>query len=380
MSYIAAGVAVAGLATSVVGGMQAAGAASSAAKAQAAQAEKFKNWVSGQQNQAVSQVLNPAALAAQDTALKSQTANVNRMNTLAQSLDPALTSAGKQMNDLLQGKSAPVLAEIQNQRAAQRQQLQAQLTQQMGPGGASSSAGQQALQKFDLDTANLMNNTQQQYLSKVSDMAIGGTKSLGDTLNAAASTLDQVNADSPQNKAAQLISQFTNGAGSAAQTAKVNAAGGQFKGQQLMGQMTSQIGGQVMSGAALAAGSEIRAGGTPSTPSTASAPADANQMSMGTGNATPQQMAAYSAAQPAPGTLGATMPAPAMAAGMAGGSGISSPNRPVGVANSTLGFSANYGDTMDSNGNYKQYGSYQPPNLGFAPGTLGSTLSAGGGN
>lgn len=335
MSYIAAGVAVAGIGTQVVGGIGAAGAASKAARAQQQAAEDFRRYVQKQQDTATGQVLNPSALAAQDVALKSAQANVNRQNALVASLDPNIVEAGKQTAQLLQGKSAPVLAEIQNQRNMQRQQLQAQLTQQMGPGGASSSAGQQALQKFDLNTANMMNSTQQQYLDKVSNISMGGAKTLADSLNSVNTALSDVNSNSPQNKAAQLISQFTNGAGAAAQGAKVNSAGGQYKGQQLLGQMTSQIGGEMVSGAALAAGSQLKGSGADYTQ--ADQDKDINDFADAAGaGGTPAPAGAplnYAFGGKAPMTLGSSVAAPAMSAGMAGGSG----------APSYLPFSTGYG-------------------------------------
>ena len=368
MSYVAAGVSAGvGAAGEVVGDLSAAGAASKAARAQQQAAEQYHQYVQRQQNQATSQVLNPAALAAHDQALKSQQANVNRQNALVASLDPNIIEAGKQTAQLLQGKSAPVLAEIQNQRNAQRQQLQSQLTQQMGPGGASSSAGQQALAKFDLDTANMMNSTQQQYLDKVSNISMGGAKTLGESLSAVNEGLTDINSNSPQNKAAQLISQFTNGAGAAAEAATVNAAGGQYRGQQLLGQMTSQLGGSLIQGGAmLAAGGLTKGAGGDYTQ--ADQDKDINEFAdtMGAGGAPATAGAAPNLDSAVSqigknqmqraGTLGATTQAP----GMAGGSGYSP------SARSTLGFSTNYGNTYNpATAGINQYAQPQTPPFNF---------------
>jgi hypothetical protein len=61
----------------------------------------------------------------------------------------------------MQGKSAAGLKPLQNQRAQQRQQLQASLASQLGPDYATSSQGQNALNQFDQQSADQMNNAQQ---------------------------------------------------------------------------------------------------------------------------------------------------------------------------------------------------------------------------
>lgn len=89
---------------------------------------------------------------------------ISQGQQLINSANPALISAAQQANSLLNGGSAASLAPIQNQRATQRSSLTQQLQQQLGSGYATSSAGIQALNNFDQQTANLMTNAQQSTL------------------------------------------------------------------------------------------------------------------------------------------------------------------------------------------------------------------------
>ena len=253
MSYVAASVAAVGVGTQVMGGIQGGRAASNAARAQQDAAAKYQKYVQGQQDTALGHVLTPSAMAAHDQALQGQEQNVRRQEALVQSLDPNIIEAGKQTAQLLQGKSAPVMQNLQNQRQLQRDQLVQQLKTQLGPGAETSTAGQQQLNNFDQQTANVMSGAQQEYLDKVSNMSMGGAATLGQTLSQVDSALSSINEQGPEQKAAQLIASFTN-AGAGAAEAGINAAGGQFRGAQLQGQALQQIGGGLMTGAALMAG------------------------------------------------------------------------------------------------------------------------------
>lgn len=363
MSFIVSGsVAAAGVGAEIYGGIQASNAASRAAKAQQQQAAASARYMQQQKEQAAGMAANPAAIAAHQSAIASQSANVARQNNLVQSLDPNIIEAGKQTSALLQGKSAPVLAELQNQRAVQKQQMMSQLTQQMGPGAATSTAGQQAMQKFDLDTANMMNQAQQSYLDKVTNISMGGAKTLGESLTSVNDALSSMSVNSPEAHAANIMAGFA-GAEGTAQAAKVNAAGGQFKGQQLMGQMIGQVGGQLAQGAAFAAGNEASkatAPGTTTTPGTTTptpgaAPLNETQMSQATGDNYAFGGKAPMAAA-APGTLASTVSAPA-GAGMPG---------------TNFGGGLNYGGNVAESGGYVplKFQPYNMPGYDNAPGAL----------
>lgn len=387
MSYVAAGVVVAGVATSAYGSIVGGQAASKAAQEQQDAAEQFKKYVQGQQDKATGMVLTPHALAAHDQALSAQEGNVRRLETLAANIDPALIDAGKQTAQLLQGKSAPVLANIQNQRNLQRQQMMDNLRSQLGPGAETSSAGQQAMQKFDNDTANMMSTTQQQYLSQVSNLAISGSASLGDTLNRVNSTLDTINNDGPQEQAAKLIAQFTN-PGAQAQEMGVNAAGGEQKGKQLQGQMLGQIGGAMVQGAAASAGNRL--GGTtptapgsdsgiPMTPAQDSAAETAGGFAPGSFSAERQRIASGGTSGgfgnvSGAGTLASVVNAPAAPRSVGAG---------VPAAPSYLPMSSNYGGGGNANYNINpRTMPYMPVQLGdlYNFGTQGRPNSIAGGN
>lgn len=341
MSYIAVSVGVAGLATSVYGGIQAGNAAKKAANAQQAAAEDYKKYVRTQQDTAVGLTLNPSALAMHDQALQSQEQNVRRQEDLVRSLDPNIVEAGKQVSQLLQGKSAPVLQNMQNQRNLQRTQLLDTLRQQLGPGAETSSAGQQALTRFDTETANLMSGAQQEYLDKVSNMSLGGAQTLGESISSVNKSLSAINADDPRAKAAQLIAQFT-GAGGQAASAGIQAAGGEYAADAIRGQTLSNVGNSAMTLGAMFAGKQMF-GGTPGTPATPGA--DTGAPGAGGTNAEFKMpglgdSAGYGGAGPGtqPSLFGNTASAPAArtAAGIPSGgssySGTLSPNYGIGYA------------------------------------------------
>lgn len=100
-----------------------------------------------------------------DQAAKTNENEIARKQKILDSADPALIEAGHQALNLMQGQSAAALGPIQRQRAMQRQQLQDRLRKQLGNGAETSSVGQQALQRFDLDTSDMMNTAQQQTLN-----------------------------------------------------------------------------------------------------------------------------------------------------------------------------------------------------------------------
>lgn len=264
MSWVAAGVGAAGIATNVVGGMMGGGAAKKAAQAQQAAAQQWMDFVGGQEDKAIGMVRTPSALAAHDQALQSQEKTVQQQEQLASSINPNMIDVGKQLHGLLNGQSAPILSNIQNQRNLQRQALQDKMNTQMGPGGATSTAGMQALNQFDNDTSNMMANAQQSYTEdflKTSLQAPSVLNALGQTNK----DLATINSMSPDAQAADLMAKFTGAQGQAA-GAMVNAAGGQYLGQQIQGQMIGNVGSALTQFGAAAAGRQMFGGSTP-TPS-----------------------------------------------------------------------------------------------------------------
>lgn len=86
---------------------------------------------------------------------------IQRDEELLNAVDPALREAGAQALQLLQGKEAAVLAPLKAERARQREALKDSLRQQLGAGYATSSAGIEALTRFDQESQAVTAATQQ---------------------------------------------------------------------------------------------------------------------------------------------------------------------------------------------------------------------------
>jgi hypothetical protein len=143
-----------------------AGAAQNAAMAQQSAANKNYDTVSGIVNNATIE-----GLANTDKAIALQTQNIDRQSKLIAQLDPTIVEASQQALKLLQGQDSSTLAPVKNQRSTQRQQLVNQLRAQLGPGAETSTAGIQALNKFDSETSNVLNSAQQSWLGQVGNTA-----------------------------------------------------------------------------------------------------------------------------------------------------------------------------------------------------------------
>lgn len=93
--------------------------------------------------------------------------SLKQEQALINSIDPSIMAASQNAKDLLSGKSSALLAPIQQERQNQRNQLENQLRDQLGSGYQTSSAGQEALNRFDQQTSGLMANAQQSALGSV---------------------------------------------------------------------------------------------------------------------------------------------------------------------------------------------------------------------
>lgn len=260
MSWVATGV---GAATAIGGAVNSANASHSAAFQQQSAAARFRDWSAGQQTTNDNLVLNPAAIAAQDQALTAQESQVQRQEQLAQSINPALIEQGKQYMQLLQGQSAPVLKNLQDQRALQRQQLVQQLQTQMGPGAETSTAGQQALNQFDQQTSNTLNQAQIQYTGMLGQMTMAAP-GVANQFGVANQQLADINANSPQNMAAK-VNMGLAGTGAQAQQAGVASAGASAAGQAVLGQAALGIGSSLL-GTGLGRSSQPPGGPTAANP------------------------------------------------------------------------------------------------------------------
>lgn len=128
----------------------------SAAMAQRAEAQKMNSQL---QAQAAPTAME---LATMNTQLQAANTQLQRQQKIYDAMDPALLESGKQALALMQGQNAATIQPMLAQREVQRQQLMQQLQTQLGPGFAASSAGQQALANFDMQTNTMQAQLQQQ--------------------------------------------------------------------------------------------------------------------------------------------------------------------------------------------------------------------------
>jgi hypothetical protein len=110
---------------------------------------------------------SPEELAQLQESITMNSQDLERRKKILASADPALIEAGNQALALLQGKESSAVAPFRNERNQQREQLKQTLAQQLGPDYATSTAGIQALNNFDQQTASLGSQVQQQSLAQL---------------------------------------------------------------------------------------------------------------------------------------------------------------------------------------------------------------------
>lgn len=234
-----------GVGASIYGGMQQADAARRAGQSANAASQDWLNYTRDQSKKALDAYDKyvPAEQSAIDKSIQSQTANVERQRALVASIDPSLIEAGKQSFQLLQGQSAPVLQNLKDQRGLQRTQLLDTLRQQLGPGAETSSMGMNQLQKFDADTANMLSGAQQDYLTKVSGIALGGAQTLGQSLSQVNNELTSLGTKYGDIGRTQAnIINGTTATGNASADSAVKNAGGAYAGESANGALWQNIG------------------------------------------------------------------------------------------------------------------------------------------
>lgn len=197
-----------------------------------------------------------------ESALNASMFELDKQKSILQSVDPAVRTAGQQTLDLLNGKLTPYLSPILKQRELDRTKLENTLASQFGPGYKASSAGIEALTKFDAATSQVVSQGQQQALTQVSGIysSLFGaqqagqsdiTKNTGDIY--ARSTLTDSNVLQAEQfirnrEANAVMSGFTgqpvNYSGPvAAQNSVVSSSGLPFAGTQAIGNTVTQLGG-----------------------------------------------------------------------------------------------------------------------------------------
>lgn len=158
--------------------------------------------------------LNAIATQYQNSAssLEMQMKQIQKDESLLDSVDPALKEAGKQAYEMLQGKEAAVLGPLRNERARQRQSLQSTLRDQLGPGYETSSAGIEALGRFDQQTAAITSEAQQNTLGGLLSLSAGVRPDVaGKTARAYSSAGDLLSSaiTAGQNSATRKVNAFT---------------------------------------------------------------------------------------------------------------------------------------------------------------------------
>lgn len=111
-----------------------------------------------------------SSMADMDKRIADQEKNLARQEQMISAIDPTIMEASQQALRLLRGESSSVLAPMQKQRDMQRQKLMNSLREQLGPGAETSTAGIQALTRFDAETNSLMAGAQQQALGNLGNL------------------------------------------------------------------------------------------------------------------------------------------------------------------------------------------------------------------
>jgi hypothetical protein len=136
-------------------------------------------------------------LSRRDLYLKQQDESLRRVEGILEKVDPSIKEAADQQLQLLRGETSKVLKPLEMQRQRQRKQLENALSERLGPGYATSSAGLQALSAFDDQSFTLMTDAQMKALTVVSDTLSRGLQTRPDMLGAQSAIFrDVMGADS----------------------------------------------------------------------------------------------------------------------------------------------------------------------------------------
>lgn len=172
-----------------------------------------------------------------------QDAAVQRDQQILGGLDPALVSAGQQAQKLMNGQDAAILAPMRQQQQFERNQLQQKLAAQLGPGFETSSAGQMALQQFDMQANLQTQQAQMGALNQISQFLGYGIQSSN-----AINTSDRMMAETGSMMSAQTLQAMGNiqQRQVAATMGTIKTAGAQYAGQAFGANAISGIGSSFM--------------------------------------------------------------------------------------------------------------------------------------
>lgn len=121
----------------------------------------------------------PEELAQVDRAVQLNEQDIARKTKLIEASDPAIIESGRQALRLLKGEEARTLDPIRRSRQERRQVLQDRLRSQLGSGFETSTAGIQAISRFDQETDTLLAQEQDRSLGRLLGVAERTTQQQG---------------------------------------------------------------------------------------------------------------------------------------------------------------------------------------------------------
>lgn len=244
------GAAVVGGTVSYLGGKQAADAARDSAQKQQDAANALRQQELGYANTWGNKMTDLAKATPQELNILGQSYDASakdlaQQQELMDAIHPSLMEASKQALSILRGGQSAMGTGIMAQRNQQRQQLIDSLRSQYGPGAENTSIGQQALQRFDMET----NTLQPQMLSTLMGVAGQGGQ-YGANIGRSIAGLQTVGQgySALQNRmlgAQGQIGANTLGALSGTSQNIYNSAGAGSVGQALQGQALASLGNNV---------------------------------------------------------------------------------------------------------------------------------------
>lgn len=127
-----------------------------------------QNAAGSEQNMAMGAVApTPASIQNMQQMTDTAQSNLQRQQAVLASADPAMISLGQQTLAMMNGqRQVGTNAVLQTNINQARNNMQRQLQQQLGPGWAQSTAGQQAMQQFELNASNSLQSNQQNTINQ----------------------------------------------------------------------------------------------------------------------------------------------------------------------------------------------------------------------
>jgi hypothetical protein len=225
---------------SAEGGKRAARGAQDAAEAQQRAAE-----VQYGRMKEITDRATTSGIASFERDLMNQEKNLSRQEQLISQIDPTIIEASQQALRLMRGEASSTLSPLKNQRATQRQKLLNSLREQLGPGAETSTAGIQALTRFDSETDNIFAGAQQQALSNLGNISSQFSSQRPDMMREimGRSQLGQGQSNLLFGQAQLLSGQGQN---------LINSAGAQFAGDVMRGNQQQGFGNALLGGAVTA--------------------------------------------------------------------------------------------------------------------------------